>query len=299
MKKILLILLTVISLGSCTRDENLATNISTYPKGGYARFSGGTAVKLAKAVTDAQGVVVGNYKATIIDPNGNGSQYKIYKMDATIAGVVYNDIPLNYTYSFPANLDIPISDLAVAAGASASDIYYGDSFTFYAQVTTSDGKVFTPDAPDATILPTDSSPTNFSIRDLTNSNYYPQAMKFDVAVACNGFVIADLVGNYNIANDDWGNGYPAAVTIIAGPATNEITIQNFDGNGDNLIVGFDSDGNATVSSQSAEPFSTYTGHRVAGTGFSLSCTGFISLDLKHSVSVGTFSTIFNLSYQKN
>ena len=289
MKKYFLVLFSVFLLVSCTRDEKIVTNLSNYSQGGYAIFKDKKAVITASAESTPTGIDLSNskYIATIVDPNGNGLKYKLVSVSANIGGVDYIDIPVNYEYSFPANLSIPIIDLITAVGANVSDVYFGDTFSFKAEVTTKDGRVFTSAAPPLTGSTSD---TYYSVANLTNPGNYGEALKFSFSLACPSFNISDLPGSYNLITDDWGNGWSTTVTVVAGPGADQVTLMDYDGSGlnHNLIVRFDSSGLAVVDPQTAEPITPYTGSQTLGTGISFSCAGIISLSLQHKVSVGTF-----------
>ncbi|PDS26525.1 hypothetical protein [Flavobacterium branchiophilum] len=291
MKKFLLLSLLSFLFFSCEKDV-IPNEIDNYQLGGFATFKG-SVVKTADFQNGA-----GAIKFTVEDPNGNAVKYRIYKIASKIQGVAYPAVATNFTFtSFPANVNIPLASLATVFGLTQDDLYYGDSFTFYAEVTTSDGRVFQGENPYTTgALPV----LNNTTAALTSSSFgYKQAMQFSITVACPNYSQADMLGTYAAGNDPFVV-VPTGHTFqcVAGPAANQLKFVNWTDEGKDLIVTIDPVAQtATVAKQEAWYHPTYLWASVEGSGLVFSCIGTLNIDLKHTVAAGSFGT-YNVTLEK-
>lgn len=278
---------------SCSEDKPLDTLNSQ--NGAFVRFSGSEvktmSYTLGKAVFDIE------------DANNNAVAYKIYQIKANIGGVEYPVVPANFTYSLPSHVEIPFQDLAGLFGLTAADLYYGDSFTFYAQVTTTDGRVIKGEVPDATATyPSGTNP------DLLNTTYgYKQAMQFSLTVACPSYTAQDMVGTYTVSFDEFDeyssrtpSGYQ--VQCVLGDQPNTLKFINFSNIGTDLVVTIDPASQSVTSSRTTIYNNFYTYGDCYATGLSglvFSCIGQLQMNFSYSVGAGTFSGTYQMVFTKN
>lgn len=169
----------------------------------------------------------------------------------------------------------------------------GDSFQFTASAKLKDGRVFD---------------GNNSAPSITVANAASFTQSFVVFVAC-PFVEAQAVGNYKITRDDFGAFLDPnhIVEVVAGPGPNQVTLKDLFGHPEKYDVIVDvtaAKGDATIKKQVAwncDNLGCTFGvgsieTNVAGTFFS--CTGFLTLNVKHTVALGSFGT-FRLELTKN
>lgn len=305
MKKILSLVFASLILFSCS-DEEVLNDGSNLEKGGFASFE-----SVIQTVDYQGGNGVISYVAQ--DVNNNAAIYRIYKMSAIVQGNDLGEVTTNFEYnSFPANVSISLADIAALYGITSSDITYGDSFQFYAEVVTTDGRTFRGESPAANNL--DYTPNN-TTEDLLNSAYgYRQAMNFRIVVACQSYVQADMLGTYTATNDSWD--YPLVnghtFECVLGDNPNELKFVAFRNDSDvsaavparsyDLVVRIDPASQSVVIDKqenwnSAMYGLTYGIASVEGTGLVFSCIGQISMNLKHTVAAGSFGT-YNLTFTK-
>jgi hypothetical protein len=167
----------------------------------------------------------------------------------------------------------------------------GDSFTFTASAKLKDGRVF------------DGNNSAPSITQGTNASFTQQ---FTVFVAC-PFVVADAVGMYTITRDDFQTWLDDQVEIVAGPGANQVTLKNLFGHPENYDIIVDVDpakGDATIAKQEAWHCDNFGCAFGVGSiesiapGLFFSCTGFLTINVRHTVAAGSFGT-FRLELTKN
>lgn len=180
------------------------------------------------------------YSAVIYDPNNTAASYNV---GINVGGT---RVQLGDAYTtFPTTMNIEGSDMRVALG---SDVEFGENYEILGEVTTDNGTVF-----DSTPLVVNTNAngestvsggsTDFEILGARN----PQALRFPVIPVCESVpVAANFAGTWEIdyvygssrvtsqVNID-GN----IVNIVAGPGTNEFTIQNLWGQGNDFIAELD------------------------------------------------------------
>jgi hypothetical protein len=167
----------------------------------------------------------------------------------------------------------------------------GDSFTITAAAKLKDGRVF------------DGSNSAPSITEGNNASF---TQKFTVFVAC-PFVLAEAVGFYTITRDDFQTWLDDQVEIVAGPGANQVTLKNLFGHPENYDIIMDVDnakGDATIKKQEAWHCANFgcgfgVGSIQTNTpGLFFSCTGFLTVNVQHTVAAGSFGT-FRLELSKN
>lgn len=305
MKNFLSLLFISLFIFSSCSDEEIITDNDKLTNGGFASFKD----DIVKTVDYQNGAGIINF--TVIDPNNNGVKYRIYKIDANIQGVALGSIDADFVYnSFPANVSISLQQIATLYGLSSSDVTFGDKITFYAEVTTNEGKVYQGEAPTSNALPD----KNLTTQDLLDPTFgYKQAMKFSVVVACQSYNISDMLGTYTWIKDEFN--FPLdndTFECIQGNSPNQIIFKNWRNDRDNsmnvpsvdydLVVDIDaSTQSVTIEKQLAWNSAIYNFPyglaSVEGNGLVFSCIGEINMNLKHTVSAGSFGT-FNLVFKK-
>ena len=135
---------------------------------------------------------------TLRDVNSNTSSYSL-SVQATVGGDLLTAEDFFTVNSFPADVNVTVSEIATALGLSTADISMGDFFQFYGKTTRNDGTVFY-----------GTSPNYGSHQDNTNIGYtqsnlnlnasYTSAMDFNAILAC---PLPDglFVGTYTITAD--------------------------------------------------------------------------------------------------
>jgi hypothetical protein len=285
MKNIFKLLFLSLFLFSCN-EEDVKHDMADYTKGGYAKFQ--TEVK----TIDYNGGN-GALTFTALDANSNAASYTIYKISAKISGFslpAENVTNIVYT-SFPAQVSIPLNQLAGYFGLTGSDLAFGDSFKIFARVTTTDGRVFDGEIPPTApgVVPNG----NVTTTDLLNSAFgYNQAMQFGVTVACPSYSTAAMLGTYRATVDGAGVVTPGqTLQCVQGANPNQLKFINWTDEGYDLVVNIDpASQSASVTRQAAWVSGTYGVASVNGSGLVFSCIGTINLSLEHTVAAGSFGS---------
>jgi len=162
----------------------------------------------------------------------------------------------------------------------------GDLFTIHNQVVMNDGRVY----PDSLQLGDDKFVNvENSFFTAAGSTSYTTTLSF--AVLC-PFIASEAAGTYEVTRDDaevfWEEDYEPEV--VAGPGPNQVTFKNLFAHPQNYDIVVDVDpvtDIATVSKQVAwhsDNFGFGLGEAsIEGEGLYFSCTGFVTLDLEHTV----------------
>jgi hypothetical protein len=199
---------------------------------------------------------------------------------------------------------ITIAELLTLTGLTPSDIGGGDNFFFVNKTTMTDGRIY----PSATVSGQDNVP---GIYDTPGASF---TASFAGIVAC-PFVIADAVGTYTIVADNFGirpNPPPTTVVVEAGTAPNTFIMRNVFGHGFDLTatVSTPASGALTIATtQSYVPTNTapplpasygsgFAASPVANGSYAFSCVGQINLRLTYSVSIGTFTGLWDYKLLK-
>jgi hypothetical protein len=299
MKNIFKLLFLSLFLFSCN-EEDVKHDMADYTKGGYAKFQ--TEVK----TIDYNGGN-GALTFTALDANSNAASYSIYKISANISGIplpAENVTDIVYT-SFPAQVSIPLNQLAGYFGLTGADLTYGDSFRIFARVTTTDGRVFNGEIPPT--APGAVPNGNVTTGDLLNSSFgYNQAMQFPVTIACASLDVSQLLGTYKVEFDEFEEyeyRVPATHTVqcVAGPTANSVKFINFSNIGTDLVVTLDPATQSATSprTQIYNSFYTYGACFAAGnSGLVFSCIGTIDLKMSYTVGIGSFTGAWSLKFVK-
>lgn len=214
---------------------------------------------------------------------------------------VLKEIPGSVFSGSPSSsVAIKLSEFVGAVGLTLDDLAGGDIFTIYNEVSMSDGRVYpdTLELGDGQFINLENS---FFTAAATTS--YTGTLSFPVLCP---FIASDAAGTYTVTTDDFEtyldpNYEPQA---IEGPGPNQVTFINLFGHpeGYDIIVDVDPVTDvATIRKQPAwhsDNFGIPYGEgSIEGGGFYFSCTGFITVDLEHTVSAGSFGT-FKLELTK-
>jgi hypothetical protein len=285
MKNIFKLLFLSLFLFSCN-EEDVKHDMADYTKGGYAKFQ--TEVK----TIDYNGGN-GALTYTALDANANAASYSIYKVSASISGIALpaeNVTDIVYT-SFPAQVSVPLNQLAGYFGLTGADLTYGDSFRVFARVTTTDGRVFDGEIPSTVpgVVPNG----NVTTGDLLNSTFgYNQAMQFGVTVACPSYSTAAMLGTYTSTVDPFVAVPPGhTFQCVQGANPNQLKFINWTDEGYDLVVDIDpASQSASVTRQAAWVSGTYGVASVNGSGLVFSCIGTLNLGLTHTVAAGSFGS---------
>ena len=214
--------------------------------------------------------------------------------DGPTSRAMLKEIPGDVFGNSPsASVPIKLSEFVGAVGLTLDDLAGGDIFTIYNQVHLTDGRVY----PD-TLQLGDNEYVNLENSFFTAAATTSFTGTMSLPVLC-PFVTAEAVGTYRITRDDLEVAYDPAhePEVIAGPGPNQVTFVNLLGHpeGYDIIVDVNPVTDvATVTKQvawnSANFGLPYGEATIEGGGFYFSCTGFITLDLEHVVSAGSFQT---------
>jgi hypothetical protein len=221
--------------------------------------------------------------------------------DGPTPRALLKEIPGNTLGTSPSTtVAVKLSDFVGALGLTLDDLGGGDLFNVYNEVIMNDGRVY----PD-TLEFGDEEFVNVENSFFTAAGTTSFTSTLTFAVLC-PFVTEDAVGTYTITTDEaevfWEADYePVAV---AGPGPNQVTFKNLFGHPQNYDIVVDVDPEtavATVSKQTAwdsDNFGFGLGEAtVEGQGVFFSCTGFITVDLDHSVAAGSFG-VYKLELTK-
>lgn len=212
------------------------------------------------------------------------------------------EIPGDQLGTLPSvNVPIKLSEFAGAVGITLDELGGGDQFTIHNKVLMADGRVY----PDTLKLGDDEF-VNIENSFFTSaaSTSYTTTLAF--AVLC-PFVVADAEGAYIVTRDDaevlWAPDHEPVV--VAGPGANQVTLKNLFGHPQSYDVIVDVNPTtavATVAKQVAwqsDNFGFGLGPAsVQGQGLFFSCTGFLTLDLVHSVEAFPFDGVYKLEMTK-
>lgn len=279
-------------LFACTENETM-TDTSTLELGALPVF--------ADQVIQTASFSDGKYIADIADRNNNIVKYEIVSVSAVIDGIPYPAEKVSFSYTLPAKIEIPFTELAKVFGVPVADIGFGDSFNMIAQVERKDGTIFggvipstNGSIPKAGALPS-VNPINNTTTDVLNGNF-KQALNFAFTVACPSFNQASMLGTYKIndgAWDEYSFRTPAGYTVqcVAGPRPNSLKFVNFTNIGTDLIVDVNP-ANQTVTSARVGMYNNfYTFGLMSGEatgGLVFSCVGIMNLKMRYTVPAGTF-----------
>ena len=213
---------------------------------------------------------------------------------------VLKEIPGSTFGSNPStSVALKLSDFVSAVGLTLGDLAGGDEFTLYNVVTMNDGRVY----PD-TLKFGDEEFVNVENSFFTSAGSTSFTSQISFPVLC-PFVAADAAGTYTVTTDEAEVFYePNEPVIIGGPGPNQVTIKNLFAHPQMYDVIVDVNPATDVATVRKQPawnsdnFGWGFGEAtVEGEGFYFSCTGFVTLDLDHSVDAGSFG-VYKLELTK-
>lgn len=208
--------------------------------------------------------------------------------------------------NFPSNGSITraftLAEIAGALGKSTSDFSPGDFINIFPVVTQTSGVVY----PDTILEGTSFETVNVEVGVLNSPATSSFTSQLAFAVACPFLASEATSGPYLITRDDFVTTIDPArpIELVEGPGENQVTFLNLFSHpeGYDVTVTVDPEtGAATVAQQEAwhcDNFGCGFGvGSVQGGGFFFSCSGFLTLDLTHTVAAGSFGT-FKLELQR-
>jgi hypothetical protein len=222
--------------------------------------------------------------------------------EAPTPKAILKEIPGNIFGDAPsATVTVKLSEFASAVGLNIDELAGGDLFTIYNQVSLNDGRVY-PDT--LTFGGNQYANVENSFFTAAGSTSYTGTLAF--AVLC-PFIPEDAAGIYTITTEEAEVVFEAGhePEVVAGPGPNQVTIKDIFGHpqGYDVVVDVDPVTDvATVSKQEAwnsDNFGFGLGPAsIEGQGLYFSCTGFLTLNLTHSVAAGAFDGIYKLEMTK-
>lgn len=268
-------------------QEGVNARVVLYPERSFLNFANLSAASIAFDIYSISNIDQIEYKGTYLDAS---QPQKVY------APITLITVPGSAFVSGKATeIKITAAEIAAAFNLPGGVAYLdgGDSFTFTAIAKLKDGRVFTA---------TNSAP---SITQGTNASF---TSAFTVFVAC-PFVVSDAVGTYSVTRDDFETLLDPnhQVEVVAGPGPNQVTLKDLFGHPEKYDVIVDVDpakGDATVAKQPAWHCANFGCAFGVGSvettlpGTFFSCTGFLTINLKHTVAAGSFGS-FRLELTKN
>ncbi len=180
------------------------------------------------------------------------------------------------------------------------DLGGGDRFEIHNVTTLTNGMVF----PDSVLQGTPQKTINVTPNIVNSASTTSFSVGFTAYVSC-PFIAADAVGTYEVVYDGWADWSPGdQIDVVANADGTGVIVKgmyskfrNDDRGPYDVEVLVDAGtGIATVAKQPAWEWYWYTGTEEYGTGsvegggFVFSCSGIITLNLKHTVAAGSFGT---------
>ncbi len=286
MKKISIYILLVMVLFAC-KKAYFINDFNNFSIGSYLRLdkTDKTTLDYNKITTELVGITV--------TPLGSDLENVI--VYAVLGGENLDKTKWKLVKSFQATgsaltLNVSTQELATAFGVTPAGLSPGNSYTFYNQNVTKDGRTF------------DVSNTD---DDLEGQPGYRSAFRWQAIVFCAYDPATTNNIDYEIENDAWGD-FAAGdiVTVKNGPGANLISLGGVFAtttNHKDIVVDISpGNGAATVVRQA---YGTYPGDaprvfNAEGTGFIFSCAGIINLNLRHTDATGGAYGTWNLRLKK-
>ena len=268
-------------------QEGINARVVLYPERAFLNFANLAGASIAFDVYSESDIDEIVYSATYLDASFPQKAYAPVEL-ITVPGSAFIG-------GKATEFEITATEIATAFDLPGGLAFLdgGDSFTFTTVAKLKDGRVF------------DASNSAVSITQGTNASF---TTAFQVFVAC-PFVVADAVGMYSVTRDDFVTLLDPGhqVEVVAGPGAGQVTLKDLFGHPEvyDVIVDVDpAKGDATVVKQEAwhcDNFGCGFGVGSVQTnaaGLFFSCTGFLTINLQHTVAAGSFGT-FRLELTKN
>lgn len=258
--------LLALTLGSCVKEAPLLKDTSTI--GAYLTYPGG-------APSGPGRFLLANIETSTVSINVKGVGSPIVKVTIYVGQTsdksTWKKIK-TVPFADSATLSITGAELAAALGVSPDSFSPGDSFTFFNEAETADGRLFSAANTDG---------------DFQGQNSYQMAFVWSANVFCT-FDQSVFTGSFLVVRDDWADfnvGDPIAVT--PGPSATQISITAYPSpaygtNRKPIILDVDPETNAvTVAEQIYGDYPPVTNVTARGSGSVNSCSGTITLNLTH------------------
>lgn len=289
MKRITLILIvsaTLLSISSCKKGD-VVSDAEALGVGSYLTLvnSINTNIDYANLTTSTVSIVVKEYGKSV-------DKIKLYVKKG---GVDLNRANWKYikevTYSGETTLAVKATEIATALGlANPNLLEPGATYTIYNQIIAKDGKIY------------DAANTNAGYQGLSA---YNMALTWASVIVC-PFNAAAAAGTYKIIEDGWDGAVNELATVTATGTTATVTYlfpyaapPGY--NPVNITVNATT-GAATVAKQTygsyGAAFQNFTCETTAPGNWFFSCSGAITLSLKHVSGGGTNYGNYNLRLQK-
>lgn len=287
MKKIAIYILLVTVLFAC-KKAYFINDFDNFSIGSYLRLD-----KTEKTTVDYNKIATESVAITVTPIGSDLEKVNIY---AVLGGGNLDESKWKLVKTVPATgsaltLSVTAQELAAAFGITPAELSPGNTYTFYNQNITKDGRTF------------DVSNTD---DDLEGQPGYQSAFRWQAIVFCSYDPASTNNIDYEVVTDGWGDfGVGDIVTVTNGPGANQITLGGVfptSINHKDIVVDIaPANGAATVAKQA---YGTYTGDaprvfNAEGTGFIFSCAGVINLNLKHTDATGGNYGTYNLRLKKH
>jgi hypothetical protein len=313
MKKYIYILgIVCLSIGiiiSCT-DEDL-TKLDDLQSGVFVKHA--TTPETVIGVNDLADFL---YETTLIDPAGTVASYELYIYGDLVSSGTSDTILINTYKEFPIEISYNVQGLATQLGIDVSAVGFGDTYNFIGIATDVDGNKYYAESSEILDDTTDVDSyetyyTRDSVGNVVDTVYlysggltssvlldgttgYNNGFDFSVTIGCpsNSYSQDEVAGTYTTTNNGFYGMAASNPVVVAGPEENQFTIKDLFEEGYDIVVDVDPETNElTVSKQeAATDWSGYGLGSVEGSGTIFQCAGFISLNLEHTVSAGSFGT---------
>jgi len=290
-----LIAFFMITVVSC-RDED-AVRFPKFQTGVNARVAFGDPEKSFFNYADLANAVLA-FDIYSVNTDIDEIIYTISYVDSSDPDAAFTDVELTVDGTEFANgkasVELSSTEIATMFNLPGGYAYLdgGDNFVFTAKARLLDGRI---------IDAANSAPS------ITGGNNASFTTQFVVFVAC-PFSVEEAIGTYTITRDDAEVSLDPSdtqVEVIAGTAPNTVILKDLFGypqKYDVVVVINPANGAATIAKQKAWDSDALLGQfgeaSVAGGGFFFSCTGFLTVDLEHTVDLGSFGT-YKLELTKN
>jgi hypothetical protein len=290
-----LLIMSMIMTISC-RDED-AVRFPDFQTGVNARVAFGDPAKSFFNYADLANAALA-FDIYTVNKDIEQIVYTVSYVDASDPNAGFADaeisVPGSEFTNGKASVELTSAEIAALFNLPGGYEYLdgGDNFVFNAKAILTDGRVI-----DA----------NNSAPSITGGNNASFTTQFVVFVAC-PFSVEEAIGTYTITRDDAEVSIDPSdtqVEVIAGTAPNTVILKDLFGypqQYDVVVVVNAGNGAATVAKQKAWDSDALIGQygeaSVEGAGFFFSCTGFLTVDLEHTVDAGSFGT-YKLELTKN
>jgi len=218
-----LILIVLIGSGISSCEDEDKNNLDSFSKSGaFVRFA--EPFPTVVDVSSIDQIPDVTITAVIEDPNSTVVNYSI-SVGATIAGNTIEQTPLiNDITSFPATVNLTMTEIADALGLDTAGIGFGDTFDFVGTATNNEGTVYTAERQNFDRDTQTVSGGNNSA-DLIDELGYRNAFEFGFAIPCppeTGAIAGDWIFEMqDLYGDGWDNAF---VTVDIDGTTTDYTI---------------------------------------------------------------------------